>query len=344
MKNPPFNLNDLPKKPGIYQFKNSKNEIIYIGKAKDIQKRVKNYFYSNNQNPKTQILVKQIKDVEVIVVQNETEALLLENNLIKKHKPKYNIVLKDSKTYAYIKITNEEYPRIETARKILDDGAKYYGPYTDSATRRELIKIITQLYKIRICKTLPKKTCLQYHLELCAAPCIHKKIKEQYQENVGRTKELLKGQIQPIITQLEKQMIENSKKQEYEKAKNARDKITKIKKLFTAQRTERIKNYNEDVIVILNENERAIITIINISKGLILTKKNYNYDYSEGIFQEFIKMYYSSINKEKIPEEIMVNKEFWEDEDEKKALEEYLTEIKGIKVKIIKPERGEKTN
>jgi excinuclease ABC subunit C len=342
MKNTTINLNKIPRKLGIYQFKNEDDEIIYIGKAKDLQKRVKSYFYSKNQSPKTQVLITKIKDVEVIVVQNETEALLLENNLIKKHSPKYNIVLKDSKTYAYIKITNEEYPRIETARRILNDGAKYFGPYTDGATRRDLIKLITQLYKIRICKKMPKKPCLQYHLNLCNAPCIHKEIKENYLESVERAKSLLKGNIKPVQDELERQMREYSKKEEYERAKDARDKINKIEVLFTKQRAERIKDYDEDVIVMLNENERAIITIINISKGLILSKKNYTFDYENDILQEFVKMYYSNINAEKIPKEIIVNKEFWEDTNEKDAIEEYLAKLKGTKVKITRPERGDK--
>ncbi|MFP4568107.1 MAG: excinuclease ABC subunit UvrC [Candidatus Woesearchaeota archaeon] len=341
-KNICINFGKLPKKPGIYQFKNEKNEIIYIGKAKNLNKRIKSYFSSKNQSPKTQILVTKIKDVEVIVVQNETEALLLENNLIKKHSPKYNIVLKDSKTYAYIKITKEEYPRIDTARKILNDGAKYFGPYTDGTTRRDLIKLITQLYKIRICKTLPKKPCLQYHLGLCTAPCINKDLKEKYLENVKLAENLLKGNIKPITEELEKQMREYSKQEDYERAKDARDKINKIESLFIKQSAERIKDYDEDVIVILNESNRAIITIIHISKGLILSKKNHSFDYSENIFQEFIKMYYSSINPEKIPKEIIVNKEFWEDEKEKQAIEEYIAKLKGIKVKITKPERGDK--
>ena len=337
-----INFDNIPKKPGVYQFFDDSNSIIYIGKAKDLYKRVKSYFYSTNQSPKTKVLVSKIESVDFIVVQNETEALLLENNLIKKHSPKYNVVLKDSKTYAYIKITNEEYPRIETARKIIDDNAKYFGPYTDGAIRRDIIKLITQLYKIRICKKLPKKPCLQHHLNLCDAPCINKNIKEEYLLNVDRAINLLKGNFKPVIEELESQMKAYSLREEFERAKDIRDKIVRIENLHAKQGAERIKDYDEDVVVMLNDFERAIITIIHISKGLILSKKNYTFDFKDDILQEFVKMYYSNINSEKIPKEIIVNTKFWEDSDELFAIENYLSKLKGSKVKVIKPERGDK--
>jgi excinuclease ABC subunit C len=337
-----IDLKTIPHKPGIYQFKNTENEIIYIGKAKDLNKRVKSYFYSKIQSPKTQVLITHIENVDCIIVNNETEALLLENNLIKKHSPRYNIVLKDSKTYAYIKITNEEYPKIETTRKVINDGAKYYGPYTDGMTRRELVKLITQIYKIRICKKLPKKPCLQYHLNLCEAPCINKEIKEKYYENVQGAQNLLKGNTEPVLDELKRQMREYSRREEFELALTTKQRIDKIEQLFTKQAVERIKDYDEDVIVMIHDEKTATIVVINIAKGLILTKKEYTFDYKEDILQEFVKMYYSNVNREKIPKEIIVNQEFWEDKEEQKAIEEYLEKLKGQKVKITKPSRGEK--
>ncbi len=337
-----IDLTSIPKNPGVYKFKDLNDEIIYIGKAKNLQKRVKSYFSTKIQSPKTQVLISKIASIETIVVNNEIESLLLENNLIKKHKPKYNIVLKDSKTYAYIKITNDEYPRLETTRQMKYDDAKYFGPYTDGTMRREIIKLITQLYKIRICKKLPKKPCLQYHLNLCDAPCIHKDIKEKYQENVKAAQSLLKGNIKPILIELEEQMMDYSKKEEYEKAQETKKKIERIENLFIKQTAQRQKKYDEDVIVALSENEKTTIVTIHIGKGTILSKKEYHFDFKEDILQEFLKMYYSNINKEKIPKDIIVNEEFWEDENEKKLIEEYLSNLKGEKVNIIKPERGER--
>lgn len=345
MNNHLFNQIDfekIPHSPGIYQFLDSDNNIIYIGKAKDLNKRVRSYFYLNNRSAKTEVLVKKIVDVSIIVVNNEVEALLLENNLIKKHKPKYNIVLKDSKTYAYIKITNEEYPRIETSRKILDDGSKYFGPYTDGFARREIIKLITQLYKIRTCRVLPKKPCLQYHLNLCDAPCIHKDIRVKYLENVDLAKNFLKGNVDDVLFKLKSDMVEFSKNERYELAKFNRDLIDKINKFFTSQIAQRNKDYDEDVLALINDDDKAVIILIHISKGLILSKKQFYFDYSNGLFQEFVKMYYSSVNREKIPKELIVNTVFWEDESEREVLEKYLSSLKGSSVKITYPKQGEK--
>jgi excinuclease ABC subunit C len=335
----------IPKEPGVYQYKNLAGEIIYIGKAKSLRDRIRSYFTNTKeQSVKTQILVSKINSVEFIIVNNEVEALLLENNLIKKHSPKYNINLKDSKTYAYIKITNEKFPKILSTRKVLSDGAQYFGPYTDGYTRRELVKLIVQMYKIRICDKLPKRACLQYHIGLCTAPCIGNIDEQAYNENVKKAENLLKGDTTDAMEQLKSEMKQHSDKTEYEKAIAIKKMIDSIDLLFTKQNVERIKKYDEDIIAMLRNDQKVIITMLSISKGIILGKKEYSFDYSENVFEEFLKIYYSSIDQHKIPQEIIINEKFFEDDKEKENIENFISNLKGSNVKILIPERGEKLN
>ncbi|MGV8162449.1 MAG: excinuclease ABC subunit UvrC [Candidatus Nanoarchaeia archaeon] len=332
----------IPLNPGVYLYKDETDNIIYIGKAKNLRNRVKNYFQNtNDQSAKTRVLVSRIKNIDFIIVNNEVEALLLENNLIKKHSPKYNINLKDSKTYAYIKITNEPFPKILSVRKVENDHAKYFGPYTDGFMRRELVKLIIQIYKIRICNKLPKKTCLQYHLGLCNAPCINEISEEEYNKNVSAALDLLKGHTENTLETLQNEMKLYSQKEEYEKALSTRKKIESVETLFTKQNVERIKKHDEDVIVMIKDNNRALITMISISKGTILGKKEYVFDYTLDVLEEFIKIYYSTIDVHKIPSDILVNQI---DSSESEAISAFLSNLKGSRVSITIPQRGEKAN
>jgi excinuclease ABC subunit C len=335
----------IPLNPGVYIYKNTIGEIIYICKANNLRNRVKSYFTNTKeQSIKTQLLVSKINSADFIIVNNEVEALLLENNLIKKHSPKYNINLKDSKTYAYIKITNEKFPKIQSTRKVLNDGAKYFGPYTDGYTRKELVRLIVQMYKIRICEKLPKRACLQYHIGLCTAPCIGNINEQEYNENVKRAEILLKGDTTDAINHLQIEMKEFSKRLEYEKALSTKNVIESVNFLFTKQNVERQKKYDEDIIAMLKNDQKVIITMLSISKGTILGKKEYSFDFTENIFEEFLKIYYSSIDGYKIPVEIIVNLKFWTNDKEKENLELYLTNLKGSNVKILLPVRGDKLN
>jgi len=338
-----INYNEISTSPGVYIYKDSSDNIIYIGKAKNLRNRVKSYFtQSKDKSIKTQMLVSKICFVEFIVVNNEVEALILENNLIKKHTPKYNINLKDSKTYAYIKITNEKFPRIISTRKIEKDSAKYFGPYTSGYSRQELVKLIIKLYKIRICKNLPKKACLQYHMNLCDAPCINNISEEQYSKNVIKATELLKGDTKEIISQLNQNMQDFSKKQEYEKANNIKKIIESIDTIFSKQTVDKIKKYDQDVIALLKNGDDAIIIVLTISKGTILGKKEFFFDYTQDLFAEFLRAYYSSIDSYKIPNEIIVSEKFWEDELALETFIQYLKTINNETTKIICPKQGDK--
>jgi excinuclease ABC subunit C len=341
-KDEKFDSARIPTNPGIYIYKNENQEIIYIGKAKNLRSRVKSYFLTFSEHSvKTQVLVSKIRFVDFIIVNNEVEALILENNLIKKHSPRYNITLKDAKTYAYIKITNERFPRIMSTRKVENDGGKYFGPYTDGFLRRELIRLISLIYKIRICEKFPKKPCLQYQMDLCSGPCADESQEEDYNKRVKSAIELLKGNTDEALEFLQKEMSGYSKRKEYEKAMLIKRKIESVEAYFTKQNVDRIKRYDEDVAVIIENGAKALITMFGILRGTILGKREYEFDYTPDVFEEFIKMYYSSIDAHKIPSEILVNKISG---DEKQPIELFLSKLKGSNVSIIIPQRGEKAN
>jgi excinuclease ABC subunit C len=332
-------FSSIPKEPGCYLYRDENKEIIYIGKAKNLVNRIRSYFSnSGDHSVKTKHLVARIRSVEWIVVDNEVEALLLENNLIKKHKPKYNIDLKDNKRYAYIKITDETFPRILTTRKITKDGT-FFGPYTDGYQRVQLIRTAVSIFKLRVCKILPKHACLNYHIGICTAPCIKNVTKNEYAIQVEKAKDFLKGNVENTTKQLTIEMNEYSKKLQFEKALERRRQIEAINRIFEKQKVERIEKFDQDVIAFVKHNEQIIIDIITISKGVINGNAEYRLDYTNDVFEEFLKRYYESRS---VPREIIINVKFYEEEKDKEVLEEYLTKIRNGPVSIILPERGEK--
>ncbi|MBI2572851.1 excinuclease ABC subunit UvrC [Candidatus Woesearchaeota archaeon] len=332
-------LNTLPQDPGVYQFKDKDNKIIYIGKAKNLRKRVSQYFQNPERHAiKTQVLVRQIENIEVIIVDNEVEALLLENRLIKKHSPKYNINLKDSKTYAYITLTQEPYPRLTTTRNNNAKG-KLFGPYTDGSARREVFDLAQKLFKLRVCRTMPKRACLNYHLNLCTAPCILNVNKEQYQEQVNDATKFLKGDISQSVEKLEQEMKEASQEKKYEVALEKRRQKDALLHLTQKQKVDLIKNIDQDFIVYTTQENRSSIEIFSVVRGVISGKKNFRFETQEDLFEEFITLYYS---QNPPPHELVVNTVFWQNEPERETIELYLSKIKGSTVKITYPQRGEK--
>ena len=323
----------IPKNPGCYIYKDKENNIIYIGKAKSLINRIRSYF-SGEQSLKTQHLVERINSVDWIVVDNEIEALLLENNLIKQHKPKYNIDLKDNRRYAYIEITNDKFPRILSTRKINKEGT-FFGPYTDGYQRVQLIRTAVSIFKIRTCIKLPKNACLNFHIGICTAPCIKNVNEEQYAQQVQQAKLFLKGDIEPTIKILEEEMKNFSKDQKYEKALERKRQLEAISNIYDKQKVELIKGYDQDIIAMLKYNEYVIFDIFTVSKGIIQGKQEFKIEYSEDVFEEFLRRYYST---QKIPFEIIINQEI----EDKEVLEEYLSKLRNAKVIITIPEKGEK--
>ena len=337
-----FSRSSFPSKCGVYIFKDSRNNIIYIGKAKNLKNRISSYFTSkHDSSPKTKFLVRNISDVEYIVVNSEVEALILENKLIKKHKPKYNIFLKDSKTYAYIKVTDEKIPKIMFARKITDDG-EYFGPFTDGSIRRELFDLTVRIFRLVTNKTYSTKSKLNYEIGLAPAPSVDKINRDDYLKCVSEAKLFLKGKnTKSVLNRLKTQMRIASDNSQFEKALLIKNQIEAILSLNEKQSIELVKKYNQDVIsLVCDENSLdCVITLFNINHGVISGKKDFKFEYDSDLFESFIKMYYSS---DYAPYEIIVNIDFWENEEEKEILERYLSKIKGSKCILTKPQRGEK--
>lgn len=328
-------LKSLPKNPGVYIFRDRFENIIYIGKAKNLKNRVKSYFSSDHRNsPKTQFLVKNISDLEFIIVDNEVEALLLENRLIKRNKPKYNIDLKDSKTYAYIKITDDKIPKIISARKVTQKGT-YFGPYVDGTSRRELIRLVVEIFGMITNTTYSTRSQLNYDIGLAPAPSIDKVDREKYLERLDDVKNFLNGNTSKVLKLLNKEMQEAINVQKYEVAAERKRQIEAINHLNEKQNVDLIKGYDQDVIVMLHNSNRAVIELFNISKGVISGKKTFRFEYDEELFESFIKMYYS---QNSVPKEVIINTEL----EDVYLLEEYLAKNRGLKVNITLPKKGDK--
>ena len=319
----------IPTQPGVYLHKNKKNEIIYIGKAKNLKKRVQSY-QRKQTHPKLQVLQKAITKTDYIITNNETEALLLENRLIKKHLPRYNVLLKDGKQYSYIKLTKENFPKIITTRR-KNKKDTFFGPYT--STVKHTVHTINQVFQLRTCQTLPKQVCLNYHLKLCTGPCEKKVTKREYLQQVSNAKELLKGKVDKHIKAFKKDMQKHAKRKEYELAKDARDRMFALEKLKQQQNVELERTYNQDVIAQITENNKTAITLINIKKGVILKKQDFIFDTEENILDNFIKLYYS---QNSLPREIIIQ------EIKDKKIKSYLEKLKGQELTITLPERGHK--
>ncbi len=334
-------LENLPNNPGVYIFKNEKKEIIYIGKAKNLSKRVKSYFSDSTiKTAKTSVLVTHIKNIEYIIVDNEIEALLLENKLIKTHKPKYNISLKDSKTYAYIQITDENIPKIKLSR--INTGKKndfFIGPFSETITRNQIFDVTVRLFKLITPKTYSSKSTLNYQIERAPSKTINDINIKEYMQNVESAKQFLKGNINPILKKLENRMKDESEKLNFEIAQKLKNDISIIKSLKEKQKVDLKKIYDQDIISgIENQaSKKTLIQVLKIKKGLITKKEIYNFDYiKEDLLDEFIKMYYS---KNIPPKEILLNSK---PQEEKELLEEYISKFSAYKTKIIIPKQGEK--
>lgn len=320
----PFNYKAvrIPEYPGCYLYKNKAGEVLYVGKAKNLAKRVPQYF-TRDVDPKTRSLVNAIADVEFITTDNEVEALLLEQSLIHKYNPKYNIDLKGGIRYAYIKVTDEEYPRILTARTITK-GGRYYGPYTDGTARRMIIRTLEDLFKIRTCTKLPKKVCLQFHIGRCLGPCEGRISKEEYAANIKNAERLLKGDFKDIIIELESAMRTASAGQKYELAKTLKEQIAAVELIHERQKIDLPKAYDQDVVNWVEHGRKLYVQVFNVKKGVITSRHRFTIDNAEQAPEDFIKHYYS-INA--IPAEIIIPRAL-EDQD---TIRQYLIRTKETK-------------
>jgi len=327
-----FDIKNLPTDPGCYLFKDKNSKIIYVGKAKNLRKRIKNYVQKNDLDSKTQSLIRHVESVECIATDNEVEAFILENTLVKKYQPKYNIDLKDAKSYAFIHLTDEEFPRVLLARGKTGKG-KFYGPVVSAQELNYILHFLKKTFALRTCKKLPKKPCLRYHINLCDAPCAGFINHEDYNRKIDKVKLVLSGNEKKLKKQSQKEMKNHSKKSHFEKALKIRDEIIAIERLNKRQNMQRQKKYNEDIINYKIKDEKVYLMIFNIYKGTLSNKNEYVFDYNDDFLEEFIIQYYS---ENPIPKEIIVSNKINE------SIASFLEIKKGKKVKITKPQKGEK--
>lgn len=331
-------LKQLPKAPGVYQYKNKDNQIIYIGKAKNLYNRVNSYF-RGRKDTKTKALVKKIEHIEYFLTNNETEALILENNLIKQHSPRYNIALKDSKSYPYIKITNENLPRIYKSRELVNKSGIFFGPFVSSETVDTIILILNKTLKLRKCRKkfsppYNKQPCLNYHIGLCSAPCSSLISESEYLIKIRTAIEYLKGNTSEIINVLTDEMQKLSRDMKFEKAALIRDQITQIKSIKNEQFMESNNSENYDYIGFCTEFDAVAVSIIIVRSGKVADKKSYifsNIIDNSTIISDFIIRYY--LNTEFIPEKVFMLEDF----DEVKSLTSIIKNRFNVNIKFEKP-------
>ena len=272
-------LKTLPDLPGVYQFLDAENTIIYVGKAKNLKKRVKSYFTKTQEYGKTRVLVKKIQKIKHIVVETETDALLLENNLIKKYQPRYNVLLKDDKSYPWICIKNERFPRVFQTRKLIKDGSEYYGPYTSVKTVHTLLDLIKGLYTLRTCnydlseekiKAGKYKVCLEYHLGNCKGPCEGKESIEDYDESIKAIRQILKGNFKDSIKRFKKEMQLRAEQMHFEEAQKTKEKIEVLEKYQAKSTIVNPKISNVDVFSIVSDESYAYVNFLQLSYGSIV--------------------------------------------------------------------------
>ena len=346
-----FNLDEelekLPAKPGVYIMKDKDDEIIYVGKAISLKNRVRQYFQkSNNQGSKVRAMVSHIEEFEYIIVKNEVEALILESNLIKKHKPKYNILLRDDKQYPYIKVClNEEFPRVMKTRRVLKDGAKYFGPYPNATAVNNAIDIIHDIYPVRTCKLNRNKKnrrpCLRYQIGKCMGVCIGEADEEEYMKMIKEIMRFLSGQDDFLIELIEKRMKEASEKLEFEKASVYRDQLNSLLVLQEKQNIVSDTSIDQDVIAMARGVEEVCIQIFFIRSGKILGREHFlledTFGTSRGeVLSSFIKQFY--IGTAYVPKEIILETEI----EDIYTVSKWLESKRASKVNITVPKRGDK--
>lgn len=338
-------LKDLPENPGVYLMKDENGKIIYIGKARNLKNRVRQYFNASEKTIKVATMVDHIADFELIITDTEMEALILECNLIKKNMPRFNILLKDDKTYPYIKVTtNEKYPRVILIREVKKDGAKYYGPFTNVYSVRQTVELLNKLYSLKRCSKKFKngkveRPCLNYHIKECPGMCQGNVSVEKYNESIQEIIQILNGKYENIIHKLEKEMKEASQNLNFERAAKIRDQINGINHITEKQKIVSNSDEDQDIIGFYGEDFTYCIQVFFIRKGKILGRENFFFAdiYNEQEFLSgFMKQFYHSTSF--VPKEVIVQREV----DDGDIIEEWLSKKRGSRVSLKVPQRGSK--
>lgn len=337
-------LKKLPSKPGVYIMHDKNDKIIYVGKAISLKNRVRQYFRKTNKTKRIENMVALIDHFEYIVTDNETEALILECNLIKKNMPKFNVLLKDDKTYPYIKVNvKAEYPDVYMTRRKLNDGARYFGPYANAGAAKEMVEFIKSKFKIRQCKTFKYKDrpCLNYHIKKCMAPCMGYITKEEYMKQINEIIDVLEGKTEKLIKQLDEEMSNASQNMQYEKAAYLRDKKIAIERISERQKVSNISENDIDVIGLARSETKVCIEIFFVRKSKMIGREQFFLNElidedSKEIISNFIKQYY--LDRPVLPNKIMIREEI----EDKELLQDWLTKEAKRKVEIKTPQKGEK--
>lgn len=366
-------ISSLPSTPGCYFYFDKNKKILYIGKAKDLQKRVKSYFQKKDLDAKTAVLVSKIHSISFIVTKSELEALLLENNLIKKHQPKYNIDLKDSKRYAYLQLTDEDYPRLRIARQKTSQG-EYFGPFVSAELRDYIKDVLVKQFQLRTCRVMPKKACLRYHIGICTAPCQQhagnekrggKRLsavgergsgnrvtgsrvqdagsrkqssgsfatKEEYAQQIRAVRAVLKNHTSELKKTLEKKMKTAAQQKAFEQAITYRNQLHALDAIKERQQVERNKSYDEDILNYSINNDTVYLILFHIKKGILLDKEEFVFSYEENFLEDFLMQYYCD---QPIPKEIILPSQ------PKRIIAQALSQQKGSKVTCTVPKIGAK--
>lgn len=342
-------LKKLPEKPGVYIMHDASDAIIYVGKAVKLRNRVRQYFRpSHNEGIKKDQMVKQIARFEYIITDSELEALILECNLIKEHRPKYNTMLRDDKTYPYIKVTlGEEFPRVLFCRQIKKDKSKYFGPYTSATAVKDTIDLLHKLYQIRTCnRKLPKdigkeRPCLNYHIHQCQAPCQGYITKEEYAQNIEHVLEFLNGNYQGILKELEEKMQKASQEMEFEKAIEYRELLNSVRAVAQKQKITNTDGEDKDIIAMAKDDRDAVVQVFFIRGGKLIGRDHFylrigNEETESAILTTFLKQFYAGTPY--IPKELMLQSQV----EEPEVIAEWLSKRKGQKVYIRIPQKGSK--
>ena len=344
-------IKSIPRKPGVYLFHDESGKVLYVGKAKVLRSRVRSYFRKSSLSiPRIQNMVKKISDIEWLVTRSESEALLTESAMIKEHEPRYNILMRDDKSYPYVRITNEPFPQVLLTRKIVNDGSRYFGPFTEVYNLRETLKVIHKIFPVRSCSYLinddiiaRKKisVCLDYHIRKCLGPCEGLQSQEDYSAMIEEVVRFLHGRTDKIVKQLRNEMVEASKRQDYEEAALCRDRISAVEAFTKRQRKISASFADQDIIAVAVQQKDACAAVIRLRNGRIIGRERM---FLSGVHEQnmneilsgFMKQFY--LESDFLPQEILLQ----EKPEGCDSLAEWLSEKRGNKVTITAPQRGEK--
>jgi len=346
-------LKNLPTQPGVYLHKNEQGTVLYVGKAKNLRSRVRSYFQDpSNLTPKIRRMVSQVVDLETIIVDSEVEALILEANLIKEHHPRYNVLLRDDKSYPYIRITKEPFPRVFVTRRIIKDGSKYLGPYTDVKHLRHIVKSIGKIFPIRTCKFFlddeviearKVKLCLEYHIKRCMGPCEGLQSQEDYQAMILQVEKFLKGKTRDLLKELESRMQKEAEAMHFEEAARLRDQIQMISDYnFLPRKVQLSDMEDRDVVAMATEDDDACMVVFKIRDGKVIGRQHYylkgaGESEDEEILANFLKQFY--LNEDYLPKQIILPVSIGEDTE---VIESWLGERAEHRVELFVPQKGDK--